>query len=89
MNFNRDLFAVDYAIRKVAGWIKPVGRIPATVVRQIIVTTVHHHDGIGSQPPVTRMRSDAEVHVAPIPEATMKRKTFVGFRSVPEHCRTV
>ena len=32
VDFNADLFAVNYAIREVAGWIKPIGWIPATVV---------------------------------------------------------
>lgn len=87
MNFNRDLFAVNYAIRKIAAWIKPVGWIPAAVVRQIIVTAVHQDDGIRPQPPITRVRSDAKVHVGPIAEPTMQRKSLVRLGSVAEHRR--
>lgn len=85
INLNSGLFAVNYAIRKVARWIKPVGRIPAAIVCQVIVTPIHQHDGIGPEPPIPGMGSDAEMHVAPIADSTMESEALVGLSSATKH----
>lgn len=48
---------------------------------------IHHYDGVGSQPPIARMRSDAEVHVTPIAETAMESETFMRLCSVAKHTR--
>jgi hypothetical protein len=87
--FNRDLLAVNDAVGVIASGIKPVSGVPATVVRQEVMATIHHHDGIGSQPPIARMRSDAEVHVAAVAESAMQRETFMRVAAVAENGRAV
>src|SRR5580704_9541448 len=82
---DRDLLAVNDTVGIVAAGIKPVGGVPATVVRQEVMATIHHHDGIGSQPPIARMRSDAEMHVAAVAESAMQRETFMHLAAVAEN----
>ena len=53
------------------------------------MAAVHHNDGIGSEPPIARVRSNAEVHVASITDATMQCEALVGFRAITEHGRAV
>jgi len=83
------LFTVHYAFRIIAAGIKTVGRIPATVVRQIIVTAIHQDDGISSEPPVSRMYSDAEVSVTSVPEISMQVEMLLRLAPVAKDGRAV
>ena len=77
------LLTINYARRIIAAGIKPVGRIPAAVIGQIVVATIHQHDGIGSDPPIPGMCPDREVNISSIAEAPASGQ---GFRASRARC---
>src|SRR2546428_4697655 len=85
--FSRDLVAVHYVLRIIAAGIKPVGRIPATVVRQIIRAALHYHDGVVSKPPDSIMRSDAKMNIGPFTDSSTQAELLLGLTPISEDGR--
>src|SRR5436305_13260325 len=70
--------AIHYARRIITTGIKPIGRIPATIVGQIVVTTRHQHNAVALQPPVASMCSDLKVNITLIADRAMQTEALGG-----------
>ena len=79
--------AIHDALWIIAARIKTIGRIPATVVGQIIVATIHYYDGVAAEPPIPAVGPDPEMNVSPITEASTQVELLAGLASISKNGR--